>query len=406
MVTGLEVPPIARRFVASPRAVATTVLVVYGLWIACILILHGSPYAFVSPGRHYLQVATRNGVQLPSLPSRYGFTSANPSTYGQDGQFTYYIALHPISAKSLLDVPAYRYQRVLEPLVVAAISLGNQTVIPWLLIAVSWMAVVVGTWAIASWLSEMGRQPGWSLLYGLWPGLIVTVRNDLTDGVAYGLVAVAILLVASPSRPRPVAAAVVMGLAVFARQEVAIYAAMMAIGIGAGVFDQHADSAPPAARYRLVGALRFAAVALGPFCIYLAFLAYWLKAVPSHIFLPQSVPAPEKTIDILLLVVPAIVGLCAFIPKKLTQHPTGAWAWWTYCVHVVALTGFMVIGRISGTYYSWSFSTGFRYYIPIALGALLCYGYIEQTTRARSMVLVLCGGASMAAVPVLMGVGL
>ena len=96
------------RLVSSPRSIAVTVLVIYGAWISAALLLRHSPYAFVHPGRHYVQLAGQNGFRLPPLPSKYGGTAANPSPYGYDGQFTYYIALHPAGARNLLDVPWYR----------------------------------------------------------------------------------------------------------------------------------------------------------------------------------------------------------------------------------------------------------------------------------------------------------
>src|SRR3990172_591415 len=52
---------------------------------------------------------------------------------GYDGQFIYYIAINPDPQQvaQYLDVPAYRYQRILLPLLARAFSLGNQPIIPW-----------------------------------------------------------------------------------------------------------------------------------------------------------------------------------------------------------------------------------------------------------------------------------
>jgi hypothetical protein len=393
------------RLASSPRCIALVVFVIYGAWISAVLLVHHSPYAFVHPGRHYVDLAHQNGIRLPPLPSRYGGTAANPSPYGYDGQFTYYIALHPTGARGLLDVPWYRYQRILEPLFVRFVSLGSPTLVPWVMLAVSWMAVVGGTWALASWLAARGRNPVWSLLYGFWPGLMVTVRNDLTDGVAYGLVAAAVLLLDSPRRSRPVLSAVIMSLAIFARQEVAIYGVMMAAGIAAGLFPLHRTRELLPLRNRLVTALRFEAIAIGPFCVYLLFLSKWLGSAPSQNSAPVGVPIPEKLADIFLLILPAVVASWALRPSIRNPRSKHAWAWLTLFAHVVALTGFMIIGK-SGVYYSWSFSTVFRYYIPVALGAVVCYGCVQGLTRKRSMVLVACGGLTMVGFPVLAGTGL
>jgi hypothetical protein len=393
------------RLASSPRSIAIAVFLIYGAWMFAVLLVHHSPYAFVRPGRHYVELAHQNGIRLPPLPSRYGGTAANPSPYGYDGQFTYYIALHPGSARTLLDVPWYRYQRILEPLFIRFVSLGSPTLVPWVMLAVSWIAVVGGTWALASWLAARGRNPAWSLLYGFWPGLMVTVRNDLTDGVAYGLVAAAVLLLDSPRRSRPVVSALIMSLAIFARQEVAIYGVAMAAGIAAGLLPPHRTRELPPLRNRLVTALRFEAIAIGPFCVYLLFLSNWLRSAPSQNSAPQGVPIPEKLADIFLLILPAVVASWAFRPSIRNPRSAHAWAWLTLFAHVLALTGFMIIGK-SGVYYSWSFSTVFRYYIPVALGAVVCYGCVQGLTRKRSMVLAACCGLTMVAFPVLAGTGL
>ena len=273
------------------------------------------------------------------------------------------------------------------------------------MLAVSWIAVVGGTWALASWLAARGRNPAWSLLYGFWPGLIVTVRNDLTDGIAYGLVAVALLLLDSPRRSRPVLSAVIMSLAVFARQEVAIYGVMMAAAIAVGLFPLGWTPELPPFRNRLIKALRFEAIAIGPFVVYLLFLASWLRSAPTQNSAPQAVPIPERLADILLLILPAIVAVWAFRPSIRDRRSAHAWAWLTLSANALALTGFMIIGK-SGVYYSWSFSTVFRYYIPVALGAVVCYGCMQRLTPARSMLLAACFSLTMVALPVLAGTGL
>lgn len=408
----------ARRLVSSPRSVAATVLLVYGIWIGAVLAVHPSPYAFVNPGRAYVQSAEGSGTTLPAVPAAYGGTSTNPSLYGYDGQFTLYMALHPAGARNLVDVPWYRYQRILEPLLVRALSVGIPALIPWMMLFVSWMAAVLGTWAIASWLTARGRPAGWALLFGFWPGLIGTVRNDLTDGLAYALVALALLLLDSPKRSRPGLAALTMGLAVFARQEVAIYAVMMALGMAAGVLPQGMSGEarellPLPARLRPAG--RFLAVALVPFGVYLVFLAFWLRGMSSPISAPAVVPPAEILAGVVMLIAPAVVatGVLApawLSPRALVSPPPGwrtpgAWAWATYGVHVLALIGFMVVGRV-GVYYSWSFSTVFRYYIPAALGAAICSAYTSDLTRRRRLVLVCCAVLPMVAFPVLMATGI
>lgn len=395
----------AARLVCSPGRVAAVVVVVYGAWTIAALALHHSPYFFVGPGRHYVNVAANKGVVLPRLPSRFGGGPANRSVNGSDGQFTFYLAVHPETAKSVVDVPWYRYQRILEPLVVRVLSLGKASLMAWTMTAVSLASVLGGTWALAVWLDNRGRSPSWALVYGMWPGLIGTVNHDLTDGFAYGLVAVSLVLVDSPRRERQVLGTLAMAAAVFARQETALFAGMFALGIWLGVLGGGEGAEVPQRR-RSLRAVLFASVSVVPYLVYLGFLSAWLGKVPSPISSPQPIPLPEKMADLAMVIVPSIVVLAAFLPGQLTRWRSAeVWGWSTYALHVAALTGFMVVGRV-GVYYSWAFSTVYRYYIPAALAALICYGTSSRRAPRRAASVALCCGLSFLALPVLMATGL
>ena len=395
----------AERLVSSPGRVAAVIVVVYGAWTVAALALHHSPYFFVGPGRHYVNAAAKKGLVLPAFPSRFGGGAANRSANGSDGQFTFYLAVHPETAKSLVDVPWYRYQRILEPLVVRVLSLGKAGLMAWTMTAVSLASVLGGTWALAVWLDRHGRAPLWALAYGLWPGLIGTVNHDLTDGFAYGLVAVSLVLVDSQRGARQILGALAMAAAVFARQETALFAAMFALGIWLGVLGRGGGAEDPQ-RSRSLRAVLFASLSVVPYLVYLGFLSAWLGKVPSPISSPQSIPLPEKIADLAMVIVPAIVVLAGFLPAKLSRWRSAeVWGWSTYALNVAALTGFMVVGRV-GVYYSWAFSTVYRYYIPAALAALVCYGFSQSPSSRRAASVAVCCGLSMLALPVLMATGL
>ena len=62
---------------------------------------------------------------LAELGTRY--SQLDPAgTEGYDGQFAYYIAVspNPKDVAIQLDVPAYRYQRILYPLMARSLALG------------------------------------------------------------------------------------------------------------------------------------------------------------------------------------------------------------------------------------------------------------------------------------------
>ncbi|MCB9423032.1 MAG: hypothetical protein H6667_24745 [Ardenticatenaceae bacterium] len=110
-----------------------------------------------------------------------------------DGHFAYQIALRGSQAAPFLDVPAYRYQRILYPLLSRILSLGQAELVPWVLIAVNIAAVTLGTWAVEKLLVHFGTSHWYALIYGLYGGNFVALRTNLTEPLAYTLVALAIL---------------------------------------------------------------------------------------------------------------------------------------------------------------------------------------------------------------------
>jgi hypothetical protein len=134
-------------------------------------------------------------VALAELGSRY--EEGDPSgTEGYDGQFTYYLALdpNPSTVEKKLDVPAYRYQRILYPILARVIAVGDRSIIPWALLVINVVAHTIGTWALMQFLDEHDLWPGYALIYGLWVGLVVGIGLDLSGPMAYALVVTGWLL--------------------------------------------------------------------------------------------------------------------------------------------------------------------------------------------------------------------
>ena len=124
--------------------------------------------------------------------SRFGHDDPSGSE-GYDGQFAYQIALNPLDAAPRLDVPAYRYQRILYPLLARLIAFGQPALIPWTLVLVNLIAIGVGTWATERLLVEYGANRWYALAYGLYGGLMLGLRADLNEPLAQALVQLAIL---------------------------------------------------------------------------------------------------------------------------------------------------------------------------------------------------------------------
>lgn len=143
---------------------------------------------------------------------------------GYDGQFSLYMALNldPDQVAEQLDVPAYRYQRVLLPLLARLLGFGQASAIPWTLVLVNLMAHVLGTAALCALLAAHDRWVGYALLYGLWVGALVGVGTDLHEPLAYGLIAYAFL---QRDRGRLASAVGLSIIAMFAKETTLVFAA-------------------------------------------------------------------------------------------------------------------------------------------------------------------------------------
>lgn len=103
---------------------------------------------------------------------------------GYDGQFVFYIAQdpflrNPAIAPSLDN--SLRYRRILLPLLAWALSLGERSLLPLIIVVVNVLAAtaVVGVAALAA--TRAGRSPIPALALGIFPGLWIPVLLDLTE---------------------------------------------------------------------------------------------------------------------------------------------------------------------------------------------------------------------------------
>ncbi len=162
-----------------------------------------------------------NVVALAEIGTQ--FSEGVPAgTEGYDGQFTYYIAvdLNPATVRSKLDVPAYRYQRILLSVLAHVVTGGHVAAIPWALLAINLIAHVAGTYAVMLYLQDYGHRMRCALSYGLWVGLISAVGLQLHEPLAYGLVSAAWL---ARKRGKLVLSTALIGLALFAKETTLIF---------------------------------------------------------------------------------------------------------------------------------------------------------------------------------------
>ncbi len=125
-----------------------------------------------------------------------GFTGSCPAgtENGYDGQYAFYIARDPGGAAPCQDVPAYRYQRILLPMLGWALSFGNEAFIPLAFILVNLVALVGSTALLERLLTALKVSRWHALVYGGFVGVFMSVRLSTTEPLAYGLVILAIWL--------------------------------------------------------------------------------------------------------------------------------------------------------------------------------------------------------------------
>jgi hypothetical protein len=88
--------------------------------------------------------------------------------------------------------------------------------------------VVAGTLALAIWLTRHGRSPWLAALYGLWPGLSLSLFRDLVEPLAYCLVAVAILVFSTERRGRLVVSCALLACALLTRETTLVFPLVLA----------------------------------------------------------------------------------------------------------------------------------------------------------------------------------
>lgn len=155
-------------------------------------------------------------LALARIGTRYSQGDAG-GTEGYDGQFVYYIAREPRPGlvAAHLDVPAYRYQRILLPLLARWLAFGSERALPWTLIAVGILSHTLGSWAVTQLLRGWGVSRWYALIYAFYNGFILALRLDLPEPLAYALVAGGYLAL---ERRRRWLGWTLLGLALFAKE--------------------------------------------------------------------------------------------------------------------------------------------------------------------------------------------
>src|SRR5581483_7891457 len=117
---------------------------------------------------------------------------------GYDGQWFFYIAHDPLlrapDPESFLDLPAYRYARILYPTLAWLAALGQPAALPWSLLGVNLLAVVLGTAATVDLLRTVGASRWLALAYAFSPPVLIGTLATLAEPTSFALVAAGLAL--------------------------------------------------------------------------------------------------------------------------------------------------------------------------------------------------------------------
>jgi hypothetical protein len=146
-----------------------------------------------------------------------------------DGQFFYRLALDPRVTRDVgvsLDHPSYRQQRIVYPLLVNVLSLGQESWVPFILVAVNVVGLAVLGYLGARLAIELGGPGWWGAALPFWAGFTFSLAGDLSE-IVQACFVVGTLLALQLGRPR--LAAVPMALAVLARETAVLLAAALLV---------------------------------------------------------------------------------------------------------------------------------------------------------------------------------
>jgi hypothetical protein len=292
-----------------------------GFVVAClyVLFLGLDSHLHAHDALYYIHIGPRFSLHAPHAAPGY------------DGQFYYYLARDPLHAASFLDHPAYRYQRMIYPLLVAVLSLGQAQLIPYILLLVNFIAIVLGTELLARLLIQERLSPWFSLAFGLYFGQAAAFIFDTTEPLTYLFICLGLYLL---TRQRATAAAACMGVAVLSRET----ALLFPLGYLVAYLLQQRwrdalrllllSIAPTIAWYLVIGLL-FNATGLtsAPAFQLIPFQGLFVFSHDPHRFRPL----------IILLLIPTVLGWL-LVARQALHHQWKYAAWLIWLLHLILVS--------------------------------------------------------------------
>jgi hypothetical protein len=164
--------------------------------------------AFFTTSHHYqlfdyVHIGTRFSLHDPH------------GTNGYDGQFYYYIARDPLHAYRYMDSAPYRYQRILYGIVIYVLSLGNASLIPFLMLFVNFLSIVLSVEIVSRLLARRNLSPWFSLALAFYFGQTAALLFDTAEPFAILLLCAGLWRL---DEENVTLAAIFMGLAALTRE--------------------------------------------------------------------------------------------------------------------------------------------------------------------------------------------
>lgn len=156
--------------ISEPRIVALVAMLIYTLISVSVLAGHAwDPLAFV--------------LERPAeTPSDQTWA------IGYDGQHAFAIARDPLNPPGWIDHTAFRYMRIVYPILAGILALEIDALIPWTMLLINLAATGIATYVLAIMLRERGA-PGWpALIFIASFNYLIGVRFDLNEPLAFALV--------------------------------------------------------------------------------------------------------------------------------------------------------------------------------------------------------------------------
>lgn len=145
---------------------------------------------------------------------------------GYDGQFYYRLALNPFTSKQeefgiKMDIPSYRQQRIIYPLLTWALSLGNRDFVPTLLLVVNFIALLLIGLLGGYFAKSLNLHSLWGLVFAIHPGFPYTLSRDLVEILQAGFLLATLFVITTH---RYLIAAILLTLAILTKESALVVA--------------------------------------------------------------------------------------------------------------------------------------------------------------------------------------